>query len=243
MSPLDLVVGTHPALYTRHSSYEASWLAVYQGVPLASSGSKATARAASRQETLEMSPMYSLLKSVGALALASPTHDPGSSLQLSFPQSPLEENEGGEHEVDTGVWECEVPELSSTDPRTEKQPVGSKERRRLYDEGQQSRGFYLELQDNLNELTAGIQSIRSFNETYAIIKQKEEISRFRRTGQRILCLDGGGMKGLVQIEILSRIEEETGRKIADLFDYIVGTSTGAIVALGIVYGRCACVGT
>jgi calcium-independent phospholipase A2 len=56
-------------------------------------------------------------------------------------------------------------------------------------------------------------------------------------GSRILCLDGGGMRGLIQIEILSIIERLSGRKIVDLFDWIIGTSTGGIVALGLVYGK------
>lgn len=55
-------------------------------------------------------------------------------------------------------------------------------------------------------------------------------------GQRILCLDGGGLKGLIMIEVLIRIEQLTEKKITDLFDWIVGTSTGGVVALGLVYG-------
>jgi len=53
----------------------------------------------------------------------------------------------------------------------------------------------------------------------------------------VLFLDGGGIKGLVQIEILSQLEEATGRKITELFDWIVGSSTGGILALGMVYGK------
>ena len=45
------------------------------------------------------------------------------------------------------------------------------------------------------------------------------------------------MRGLVQIEILSQLEVATGRKITELFDWIVGTSTGGILALGLVYGK------
>ena len=55
-------------------------------------------------------------------------------------------------------------------------------------------------------------------------------------GSRLLFLDGGGIKGLIQIETLIQLEEATGRKITELFDWIVGTSTGAIIALAIVYG-------
>ena len=56
-------------------------------------------------------------------------------------------------------------------------------------------------------------------------------------GQRVLCLDGGGVKGLIQIEILSEIEAASGRRIVELFDWIVGTSTGGILALALVYGE------
>ena len=43
--------------------------------------------------------------------------------------------------------------------------------------------------------------------------------------------------GLVQIEILRQIEKRTGKKITELFDWIVGTSTGGIIALAMVYGK------
>lgn len=44
------------------------------------------------------------------------------------------------------------------------------------------------------------------------------------------------LQGLVQLEVLRKIEELAGTPIAELFDWIVGTSTGGIVTLGIVYG-------
>ncbi|XP_052233051.1 85/88 kDa calcium-independent phospholipase A2-like [Dreissena polymorpha] len=52
-------------------------------------------------------------------------------------------------------------------------------------------------------------------------------------GDRILSLDGGGIRGLIMLEILDAIEKEAGKPIKDLFDWIGGTSTGGIVALGI----------
>ena len=58
------------------------------------------------------------------------------------------------------------------------------------------------------------------------------------SGESVLCLDGGGIRGLVQLEILSHIEDLTHRRIVNLFDWIVGTSTGGILALGLVYGVC-----
>ncbi|XP_065899391.1 85/88 kDa calcium-independent phospholipase A2-like isoform X2 [Dysidea avara] len=56
-----------------------------------------------------------------------------------------------------------------------------------------------------------------------------------KKGDRVLCLDGGGIKGLVLIEMLAAIEHISGKRIVDLFDWIIGTSTGGILALALVY--------
>ena len=70
-----------------------------------------------------------------------------------------------------------------------------------------------------------------------VTQQQKEVDLRRRFGSRILCLDGGGVRGLVQIEILRQIEKRTGKKITELFDWIVGTSIGGIIALALVYGK------
>ena len=70
-------------------------------------------------------------------------------------------------------------------------------------------------------------------------KQRKKYSAFpifnKQKGERVLFLDGGGVRGLIQTEVLSHITEMTGRTIPELFDWIVGTSTGGIVALALVY--------
>jgi Patatin-like phospholipase len=63
--------------------------------------------------------------------------------------------------------------------------------------------------------------------------------------KRMLALDGGGVRGIVSIAFLERIEEllkeRSGRgddfRLSDHFDLIGGTSTGAIIAAGIATGR------
>ena len=74
-------------------------------------------------------------------------------------------------------------------------------------------------------------------ETFDYTVQQEPVGRRQRNGDRVLCLDGGGIRGLILIELLSCIEEVTGKQIIDLFDWFVGTSTGAILALALVYSK------
>jgi hypothetical protein len=65
-----------------------------------------------------------------------------------------------------------------------------------------------------------------------------------RVPKRILSLDGGGIRGILSLEYLEAIEEmlrtRTGRPdlvLADYFDLIGGTSTGAIIAATLACGR------
>ena len=55
-------------------------------------------------------------------------------------------------------------------------------------------------------------------------------------GDWVLCLDGGGIKGLILIDMLITTERK-GNKITELFDCIIGTSTGGILALVMVYSE------
>ena len=49
----------------------------------------------------------------------------------------------------------------------------------------------------------------------------------------VLSLDGGGIRGVIPALVLAKIEENSGKSIAELFDLIAGTSTGGILALGL----------
>jgi predicted acylesterase/phospholipase RssA len=50
---------------------------------------------------------------------------------------------------------------------------------------------------------------------------------------RVLSIDGGGIRGIIPAMILTDLERRTNRPIIDLFDLIVGTSTGGLVALAL----------
>ncbi len=47
---------------------------------------------------------------------------------------------------------------------------------------------------------------------------------------KVLSIDGGGIRGVIPSCLLAHIEEETDKPISELFDLIVGTSTGGIIA-------------
>lgn len=53
---------------------------------------------------------------------------------------------------------------------------------------------------------------------------------------RILCIDGGGILGLIPAMILTEIEARTGRLAGALFDLVAGTSTGGIIACAVAAG-------
>lgn len=52
----------------------------------------------------------------------------------------------------------------------------------------------------------------------------------------VLVLSGGGVRGLVPVNVLSYLEHKTGKKSGELFDFIAGSSTGAITAAGLCVG-------
>jgi hypothetical protein len=69
-------------------------------------------------------------------------------------------------------------------------------------------------------------------------------ARATRPGpKKLLAIDGGGIRGVLSLQILAKIEKlliaKTGRaeyRLADYFDYVAGTSTGGIIAAGVAIG-------
>jgi len=68
---------------------------------------------------------------------------------------------------------------------------------------------------------------------------------FNPNQKRLLSLDGGGIMGLISLCILKRIEDQLrprsgmgeNFRLCHFFDYIGGTSTGAIIAAGLAVGK------
>src|SRR4051812_43494844 len=62
--------------------------------------------------------------------------------------------------------------------------------------------------------------------------------------RKMLALDGGGIRGVLTLEILAKIESLLAARsssppafrLCHFFDYIAGTSTGAIIAAGLARG-------
>ena len=65
--------------------------------------------------------------------------------------------------------------------------------------------------------------------------------------RKLLALDGGGIRGVMTLQVLISMEEMLAEKrgqgenfrLCNFFDYIGGTSTGAIIAAGLAIGKSA----
>ena len=69
----------------------------------------------------------------------------------------------------------------------------------------------------------------------------------KKSPRKLLALDGGGIRGVLTLQVLIRMEEllreKSGQgdnfRLCNFFDYIGGTSTGAIIAAGLARGMSA----
>jgi uncharacterized protein len=51
--------------------------------------------------------------------------------------------------------------------------------------------------------------------------------------KRVLSIDGGGIRGIIPAMVIAHLEQQNRKGACELFDLIVGTSTGGILALGL----------
>jgi|GEM_PF-43358 len=65
-------------------------------------------------------------------------------------------------------------------------------------------------------------------------KQQKAKNTVNKYPYKILSIDGGGIRGIIPAMILAEIERRTEKPISSLFDLIAGTSTGGMLALGLV---------
>ncbi|KAG1684926.1 Calcium-independent phospholipase A2-gamma [Nymphon striatum] len=84
--------------------------------------------------------------------------------------------------------------------------------------------FLLNLRDNSRDKVIQSQS----REVLALLGYNESI---KSQGVRVLSIDGGGTRGVMAIEILKTLENITGCRVHQLFDYVCGVSTGAVLAV------------
>lgn len=73
-------------------------------------------------------------------------------------------------------------------------------------------------------------------------QNQQKLDAFKKLGiktdnKTILSLDGGGIRGILTLQLLKKIEEIAGMPCFDLFDMVAGTSTGGIIAGLIASGK------
>ncbi len=54
--------------------------------------------------------------------------------------------------------------------------------------------------------------------------------------RRILSIDGGGVRGIIPAAVLASLEKSTGKPAREHFDFVAGTSTGAVIAGALAAG-------
>lgn len=98
-------------------------------------------------------------------------------------------------------------------------------------------GMFIKKDDKKGETS--VESIDDDEEMLQIWDAGKEDNLEPKTmkGGRLLCLDGGGIRGLILAQLLLEIETLSQTPINHLFDWIAGTSTGGILALGLGVGK------
>jgi hypothetical protein len=99
----------------------------------------------------------------------------------------------------------------------------------LFSIGRLDQGLQYEAQENQI-----IQTLRQSSNPYPF-EQSSLTEKMEQRGDgkfKILSIDGGGIRGIIPLKILTVLEEHIG-PISNTFDLIAGTSTGGIIALAL----------
>ena len=91
--------------------------------------------------------------------------------------------------------------------------------------------------------SGALECCESLGALVEVIQSAEEVpvADYPVDGPVLLSLDGGGIRGLLELMLLHKLEsilidmDPTFKSLLDYFDLIIGSSTGSIVALGLVY--------
>ena len=78
----------------------------------------------------------------------------------------------------------------------------------------------------------------TFSKKPSIVRQVKTFLE-NKEEENILCLDGGGMRGVGTLTMLAALEMKTGLRTHQLFDRIYGTSTGGLAAILLARGHTA----
>lgn len=99
----------------------------------------------------------------------------------------------------------------------------------------------------LLEIPLGI--VNKIKKVSNVYQHQNNTDLYKHIGQRtlnmiqkeykVLCLDGGGIKGALQLQILVELERCTGKKCNEMFNFFAGTSIGGMIAISLALGQSA----
>uniref|UniRef100_A0AAF5PJG2 phospholipase A2 n=1 Tax=Wuchereria bancrofti TaxID=6293 RepID=A0AAF5PJG2_WUCBA len=70
----------------------------------------------------------------------------------------------------------------------------------------------------------------------ALVERQQMTPEQKQRLVNVISFDGGGIRGLILLQILIHIEKLLGHSVMEHFQWLCGTSTGAVIALGLAKG-------
>ncbi|MCC8483526.1 MAG: patatin-like phospholipase family protein [Rickettsia endosymbiont of Labidopullus appendiculatus] len=86
------------------------------------------------------------------------------------------------------------------------------------------------LTSNISNRRAASEDVTNFSSTGITKEAGSHLPSSTNVGS-VLALSGGGVKGIMQLEMLAEMESQTGMPISKLFPTITGTSVGGLIAV------------